>query len=222
LRYNAILGAVFVAEERWIAAIAATELQNRGEPRVFGEELRNCAAFRGRLLGADGCEHPCQSAGVSSHYIAVRTPYSPTIGERVVIYFERWDRFAGTVARIVDGGFALLYEATERRREKVTALLDWVSSEPTRMNLVMREDQRIVPRHSASRLTFRGRTYECEIVDISRKGAAVRTLANIPLSARMEIGTGFKAEVVRKTSDGFSVQFLRFLPLDAFDENVRL
>lgn len=202
--------------------MGATDLQNRREPRVFGEELRNCAAFTGRLLGADGCEHPCQSVGVSSHFIAVRTRYSPAVGERIVIYFEGWDRFAGTVARIVDGGFALLYEATERRREKVKALLDWVSREPTRMSLVIREDQRIIPRHRASRLTYRGRTYECEIVDFSRKGAAVRTRANIPLSARVEIGRGIKAEVVRKTSDGFSVRFLRFLPLDAFDENVRL
>jgi hypothetical protein len=202
--------------------MAARGLQKPSEPRVLGEELRGCASFEGRLLGADGCEHPCRSVGISSHYIAVRTPYTPMIGERVVIYFEGWDRFAGTVARIIDGGFALLYEATERRREKVTALLDWVSREPTRMSLVLREDRRIIPRHRASKISYRGRTYDCEIVNISRKGAAIRTQAKIPLGVRVEIGEGFKAEVIRKTGDGFSVQFLRFLPLEVLDDNVRL
>jgi hypothetical protein len=200
----------------------AGKIEKGAEHRLFGEEIRRCEVFRGRLMGADGREHLCQAAGISCHYIVVHTSYCPAIGERVVIYFEGWDRFAGTVARLIVGGFALLYEATQRRREKIAARLDWVTDQPQRMTLVMREGERIVPRHRASKIVYHGRIYDCEIQDISRKGAVLKTRAKIAVGSRLEIGKGYKAEVVREIVDGLSIQFLRLLPLEIFDENIRL
>jgi hypothetical protein len=192
-----------------------------GPARILGEEYLLCEHFQGRFMSLGGREHPCRAIGISAHFIAVRSPYPPTIGERIVIYFENLGRFAGNVARLFAGGFALHYEATQRRREKIAERLAWLSSEPSRINLVLRQDERITPRHRASKISFHGRIYDCDIENVSRKGAALKTRAKIPIGARVELGKGFKAEVVRHIDDGFAVAFLRLLPLESFDENIR-
>jgi hypothetical protein len=197
-------------------------LKRRDSERLLGEEMRSCTPFPGRLLGPDGQEHPCFATGASTHFIAVRSSYLPAIGERVVIYIEGWDRFAGKVARLFSGGFAMHFEATQRRREKVAARLDWFSKEPARIEVALRQDKRIAPRNRWSTLAFHGKVYDCEIENISRKGAMLKTQAKVPLGARVELESGRKAEVVREIEQGFAVQFMRLLPIEIFDENIRL
>lgn len=197
-------------------------LKREDSARLLGEEMRPCTLFHGRLMNLKGREHPCHTIGMSPHFIAVRSSFPAMIGERIVIYLEGWDRFAGNVARLLPGGFAIEFEATRRRRAKIAAVLDWFSQEPSRIDLALRQDERITPRNRSSKIAFRGRVYDCEIENVSRKGAALKTQAEVPVGARLELGAGRKAEVVRAIDNGLAVQFLRLLPLEIFDENIRL
>ena len=80
---------------------------------------------------------------------------------------------------------------------------------------IARDHERLTPRAAVHHL-HRGSdvTLPCEIMDISRSGASLRTEVQVPPGEKMTIGKRTQAEVIRQTEDGFAVRFRRLLPLE--------
>ena len=66
-----------------------------------------------------------------------------------------------------------------------------------------------------------GREYLIRLLDVSLSGAALRADVQPPMGTVVTIGRT-KGKVVRVMEGGFAVEFLRALPAETFDENVRL
>ncbi|PWB84344.1 MAG: pilus assembly protein PilZ [Methylocystaceae bacterium] len=180
------------------------------------------ARFDGRFLAPDGREYPCRTIDMSADVIAVRSDYVSRIGVRIVLYLEEWGRFEGAVIRSFDRGFTVAFEATDSKRAHMAMQLAWLSRHRLLDGSAIRGHQRIVPNHPFTTFTLADVTLPCEIIDLSRRGAALKTGVKVQNGVKLTLGKGTRAEVVRQTEDGFAVQFQRLLPLEQFDEDIEL
>lgn len=180
------------------------------------------APFDGRFLAPDRREYPCGTIDMSADVIALRSDYAPEIGARLVLYLEEWGRFEGTVIRIFERGFTMAFAAPDRKRAHMAVQLAWLSRRHPLDGSYIRRRHRIVPRRAKTTFTLGDVTLPCEIVNLSRGGAAVKTGVKVQNGVKLTLGKRTRAEVVRQTGDGFAVRFLRELPLELFDEDIEL
>lgn len=161
----------------------------------------------GRFMLEDQREYPCRIDNMSPGDVAIVTPVEPTKGERVILYADQIGRLEGTVARSFKGGFALVLNATERKREKLAAQLMWLAN---RSELSLPEDrrhERLQPRNPVIRMVLDdGRSYEVRINDLSLSGAAIVCAVRPAIGSRLTLGT-MTGRVVRQLEDGVAVEF---------------
>jgi hypothetical protein len=191
---------------------------------AHNEERRRFQRVRVNLLGrymlSDRREFPCQVINMSPGGMAVLAPVVGQLGERVIAYVDHLGRLEGTVARLIENGFAMTIAATARKRDKLAAQLTWLAN---RHILNLPEDRRhgrITPRNPAARLILpNGVNVACRVIDISQSGAAIATDQRPDIGAPVTIGktTG---RVVRHLEDGIAVEFTRLQHSDFLEENV--
>jgi hypothetical protein len=178
--------------------------------------------FKGRFTVAGRTDHPCHTIDMSAEVVALRADYSPPVGSRITLQLERWGRFDGRVIRSFDGGFTVDLEVADRVRVHVAMQLAWLSRHYSSDGEPLRSHERLAPRRRVTSFTVAGVTLPCEILDLSRGGASLRTRVKVEDGVELTIGRKTHAVVVRQTEDGFAVQFRRLLPLEEFDEEVDL
>ncbi len=176
----------------------------------------------GRYMLNNRQEFPCQTVDFSPGGIGLIAPVRGAIGERVVCYFEHIGRIEGEVVRHTDSGFAIIIQATPRKRDKLASLLTWLAN---RHELGLPEDrqhERIVPVHKTVKLRLEeGIELKGRLIDVSVSGAGIE-LAVRPAVGQSIIVGSTHARVVRHFNDGIAVQFNLPLSADRFDENIVL
>jgi len=161
----------------------------------------------GRYMLANRQEFPCQILNMSSGSVALMTPKSGAVGERIVAYVDHIGRLEGVVLRHFDGGFAMSVQATERKRDKIAAKLTWLANKNELKLPEDRRHERIVPRQRNAEARLEdGRAYRTRIIDLSLSGAAIE------LDVRPAIGTvvwlgNMRGRVVRHFEDGVAIEF---------------
>ena len=169
----------------------------------------------GRLMLPNHDEYDCtvldMSPGDASFVCAAR----PRIGERIIAYVDHLGRIEGTVALLNDNGFAILLNATDRKREKLAAQLTWIAN---KHELGLPEDRRhdrLTPRSTRTDLTLDdGRRYPCRIIDLSMSGAAVDIDVRPALGTPVQLGS-MKGRVVRHFQEGVAIEFSSVQSKDA-------
>lgn len=161
----------------------------------------------GRFMLEDQSEHPCQAHDISAGNMTLRADRSGDPGEKVILYLDQLGRIEGIVTRTFDDGFAITVIASDRKREKLTAQLDWLSN---RNELDLPEDRRharIAPRNPLSELHIEdGRTYQCRIIDLSLSGAGIEIDVRPAIGTPVTLGA-MKGRVVRHFEDGIAIEF---------------
>ena len=176
----------------------------------------------GRYMLSDRREFPCQVVNMSPGGMALVAPVSGEPGERVIAYVDHLGRLEGTIARLLDNGFAMTIGATLRKRDKLAAQLTWLAN---RHILNLPEDRRhgrFVPRNPMARLILpNGNNVACRVIDLSQSGAAIAIHPDLrpPVGAAVTIGKT-PGRVVRHIEDGFAVEFTRLQHPDFIEENV--
>ena len=198
------------------------------KPRTIAraEERRRHQRVKVNLLGrymlADRREFPCQVINMSPGGMAVVAPMIGTPGERVIAYVDHLGRLEGTIARLLDNGFAMTISATSRKRDKLAAQLTWLAN---RRILNLPEDRRhgrFVPRKALARLILpNGTNVTCRVIDLSASGVAI----SIAPELRPAVGTAVTigktpGRVVRHIDDGFAVEFTRLQHPDSVEDNI--
>ncbi len=196
-------------------AIDASRHERRRHQRV---KVR----LTGQFMRQDRREFPCATIDLSPGGIAFEAEASGEIGERIIAYLNQIGRVEGTVARHFYGGFAIQMKLPPLKREKLADQLTWLAN---RQVLGMPEDrrhERIVPRNRHTTLTLPGgRELVVRLIDVSQSGAAVTVDANSPIGTPVTLGTR-PAQVVRQFAGGLAVEFNRLIPVEMFDEDIRL
>lgn len=152
-------------------------------------------------------EFPCQTRDMSPGDVAIVTPVLAKLGERVVCYFDHIGRIEGRVTRTFVDGFALRFDATSRKREKLAAQLTWLANRDV---LNLPEDRRHERVEVGGRMTQitlpDGRRSECRVIDISMSGAAIVLDARPPLGSPVTLGR-MRARVIRHFDEGIAIEF---------------
>ncbi len=174
--------------------------------------------LEGRFMLPDRREYSCRANHISTHAISVEGPHAPETGVWIVLYLQTFGRFEGMAIGSAEREFAIAFEASASRRKRIAAQIASLSHRGS----LFREYDRIVPSRPASMIMLGNVAFPCEIQNISRTGAAIRSAVKLENKTKLVLGRNTKATVVRQTPDGFAVQFTRLLPLEIFDENIQL
>lgn len=192
----------------------------------FTEERRRHQRVKVNLLGrymlADRNDYPCQVVDMSPGGIAVLAPVPGNPGERVIAYIDHLGRLEGTIARLLDNGFAMTISATPRKRDKLAAQLTWLAN---RHILSLPEDRRhgrFTPKNPSARLILpNGTNVACRVIDLSESGAAIGIAEDLrpPVGTVVTIGKA-PGRVVRHIEGGFAIEFTRLQHPDFVEDNV--
>ncbi|MFD1696751.1 PilZ domain-containing protein [Roseibium aestuarii] len=161
----------------------------------------------GRFMLEDRREYPCQVIDMSPGGMAMITPVSGRVGERVIAYLDHLSRVEGKISRVFDGGFAVELNNTSRKRDKIANILTWLAN---RDELNLPEDRRhdrFVPKNPITKMVLPdGSEHMCRIIDVSLSGAAIATDVEPEMGDSIALGK-MRARVVRRIEGGIAVEF---------------
>ncbi|KZM48242.1 pilus assembly protein PilZ [Labrenzia sp. OB1] len=161
----------------------------------------------GRFMLEDRREYPCQVIDMSPGGMAMITPVTGRVGERVIAYLDHLSRVEGRISRLIDGGFAVELRNTARKRDKIANVLTWLAN---RDELNLPEDRRhdrFVPKNPMTRMILPdGSEHMVRIVDVSLSGAAIATEIMPHMGDAITLGK-MRARVVRPIEGGIAVEF---------------
>lgn len=176
----------------------------------------------GRYMLTDRRELPCQTIDASAGGLAISAPVIGHIGQRVVVYLDHLGRLEGDIVRHLRDGFAIKLRLSPAKRDKIADTLTWLAN---RSELGLPEDrrhERIEPVHKRTQVTLAdGTMHPGMLVDVSLSGAFVKCAVQPQKDELVTIGAT-RGRVVRSSESGFAVEFVRLLPLESFDNRIKL
>ncbi len=199
-------------------------LSTRQRPLVRQHDRRRyqrvSVSLLGRFMLEDRREYPCQTQNISPGSVALVTPVSGRVGERVVAYFDHIGRIEGQITRVFDGGFAMAVNATMRKKDKLAAKLTWLAN---RHELNLPEDRRhgrAAPKVTVTTMTLPdGREYQARIVDISLSGLALSVDVQPPIGSPVMVGK-LRGRVVRHFEEGVAIEFATMQTVTSLEQNL--
>lgn len=189
-----------------VGALADFDEVFEGVERRRHRRLR--VALGGRCMLQDRREFTCRVIDLSLGGLAVTIPAVARIGERVVAYLDEIGRFEGRVARLVEGGFAMVLDLTLHGRDKLAQFLSRLGGEKTLGD--RRFERRLLGDFVSRLVTAGGHAVECRVLDLSVSGAAVAFVGpRPPLGSRVRLGTTV-GRVARLFERGVAIAFDEF------------
>ena len=161
----------------------------------------------GRFMMPDKKEYPCQVTEMSPGDVKLYTPVKAQIGDRIVVYMDIMGRVDGTVSRLFDSGMALTFNLSPLKQDRIADKLTWLANKDSVSSIEDRRHTRQEPEQSQSHITLPdGRSYECQILDISISGAALTAPVCPDINTYVTLGK-MQGKVVRHLDNGFAVEF---------------
>ncbi len=162
----------------------------------------------GRFMRANRHEYPCKLNDISVGGAAISSPVAVDDGERIVVYFDHIGGLEGSVVRVFEGGFAMQFKMTARKREKLAAQLTWLLNRDVLSGIEQRRHERFsVADQTKTVVLDTGETLDCEVVDVSISGASLRMEMRPPIGSSLMLGR-LRGRVMRHHEHGIGVQFV--------------
>jgi hypothetical protein len=181
------------------------------DPRIAADRRRHKRyplLLLGRFMRANKQEYPCKLNDISVGGIAVSSPVTVDVGERIVAYFDHIGGLEGHVVRLFEGGFAMRLNASLHKREKLAAQITWLINKGELEGVDGRRHERIVVANKASTLVLGdGAQVDSRIIDVSLSGASLATEARPPIGSEVMLGK-LRCRVMRYHERGIGLQFL--------------
>lgn len=196
-----------------VARAQARPVERRRHQRVG-------VSLMGRYMLETRREYPCQTVNISPGGLALLAPVPGNLGERVVIYLDQIGRVEGTIVRHFQNGFAIVFSATVRKRDKLAAQLTWLANKQILGLPEDRRHDRAQPRTARTVITLDGGQQQvARLIDVSTSGAGIATDLKLALDQRIVVGK-LPAKVVRVFEGGVAVEFGRMLTPPEIDSDV--
>lgn len=193
-----------------------TAFQSLKETAVLGAQpatdkrrhKRVAITLLGRFMRANRHEYPCRLNDISVGGAAINSPVTVDEGERIVVYFDHIGGLEGSVVRVFEGGFAMQFRTTARKREKLAAQLTWLLNRDVLSGVTeRRHDRGSVADQNKTVLLDTGETLDCEVVDVSISGASLRMDMRPPIGSSLMLGR-MRGRVMRHHEHGIGIQFV--------------
>lgn len=158
---------------------------------------------------ADRREFECVIIDVALGGIALKAPVNGDIGEPIIVYIDQLGRVQGDIVRYVEGGFAVKLTVTTRATERLAIRLSdlQASGNSDSPPEERRRSLRVEPDDKVTRITLPlGIGADCEVLDLSRTGADVKTSQRPQIGCLVQLGQ-LLGKVVRHTEHGVAIAF---------------
>jgi len=178
---------------------------------------RSSLSLPGRFMRADKLDYPCRIENISIDGAAVVSPAVLTVGEKIIAYILHLGGIEGSVVRRFDGGFAMAFTATQRKRDKLATQIWRLKGADLAEAAEAAEEREHSRAPGERRLTLLllpdGTALECPTLDVSHSGASIVTPIKPALGSEV-IFANRPAAVVRHHDDGIAIEFVN----DAFTD----
>jgi hypothetical protein len=179
------------------------------------QENRCKLSLLGRFMRANKQEFPCKLIDISVSGAALMSPVEVDLDERVVAYLDRIGGLEGTVVRSFEGGFAMRFNASQHRREKLAVQLARLAGRKAGDSRLERRHERIEVASKTSVLKLAdGIVAQVRVLDVSMSGASIATDARPPIGNEVVLGK-LRARVVRHHTEGLGLEFVDLQNADA-------
>ncbi len=163
----------------------------------------------GRYLNDESEDHGMVTVNLSCSGALIDATKRPVSGSQIVCYFDDLGRVAATVVRRTPSGFAVRFNASAHKRDKLVDKLTWLLNRD-QLDL---SDDRASPRYSGGgpALIMRkdGRQLQCRVMDISLSGASFETDGPVPAVGEMVMAGNLRGETVRASEGLFAIRYIR-------------
>ena len=163
-------------------------------------------------------EYDCTATDMTADTVVFSCFARTRLGDRIVSYLQHIGRIEGQVTSFTADGFIIELIATERKREKLVAQLEWINK---RQQLGLPEDRRhdrLSPRNTRADLYLEdGNVIACRIIDLSLSGAAIEAEIRPELGTIVRLGS-MNGRIVRHFMEGVAIEFDRVQSRDALIE----
>ena len=164
-------------------------------------------SLSGRYMLSDEREYDCEIRDISASGITIIAPAAGEPCERVVVYVAEIGRLEGIIVRTFEDGFALELRLTPFKQEKLLRSLEWLQKKGEKGLASQRRHERIVPEKPGSSFTLPdGRTYPCEVIDMSISGASIRVSVVPGIGTPVHLGK-MRGIVARHHAEGVAIEF---------------
>jgi len=188
---------------------------NGSEERKFH---RVAISVQGRFMRADHSEHDCIVDSMSPFDAIISCGTRPDTGERIVAYVDYIGRIEGKVTQANGRSFTISLNATDRKRDKLSAQLTWLANKHELGLPEDRRHERVSPSNPVSEIRLDdGRRYPCRIIDLSVSGAAVEIDVR-PAFGTMVVLGNMRGRVVRHFQEGIAMEFMTLQPEDTIEQ----
>ena len=164
-------------------------------------------AIHGRFLDTQSEEHSLLTRDISCSGAHVVSPHRPDREQSIVLYLDDLGRIVGKVVRHTAEGFAVSFQGSDRKRDKIVDRLTWLWNK----SALGLEDERETPRYTAggpALITLEdGRTLQCRVQDISLTGAGLLAMTQAPYVGETVSVGNLRARVVRSEGRTFGIRF---------------
>lgn len=168
---------------------------------------RSQLTLLGRYMLPDKREFPCQVRNISAGGMLIVCPEPGETGDRVIAYIDEVGRVEGIVARVEKNSAAIEFTVSRPKQEKIVETLTWLLAHQRGKAEETRRHRRIRAEESQSQLALTdGRSYPCEVIDISMGGASVKVAVSLSLGTEVILGK-MRGRVVRLHNEGVGIQF---------------
>ncbi len=162
----------------------------------------------GRLfIPADSHEARCTVTDLSPGGAAIACETVPEAGTAVVLYVDNFGRFEGTVVRRDGYGFGVAFVCTPSKRERIAEQLILFLNKTLVDESVLRRHERASQKGFAKFTRADGQIVQCEVMDISVGGVALKTDVRPPIGEFVLIAQ-IAGRVARHHEDGIGIQFV--------------
>jgi len=171
----------------------------------------------GRFLLGDE-DHPLVSINVSCGGGLFRAQTVPPQQTRVVCYLNELGRISGYVVRADGETFAVQFDATDRKRDKLADQLMWILNRDKYGFKETRAAPRFAGGKEAVVIRANGQKLNCRVLDLSVSGAAFEFTGPAPFIGDRVTAGRLHGIVVRSQSGEFAIRIVK--PEAAPDESV--
>ena len=164
----------------------------------------------GRYMLACKNEFPCSLRKLSVAGAEISSLHAVSEGERIVAYFDRLGGLEGKATEILDGGFAMEFSMTQRRRQKLMTQLYVLSQQDSLHSAAIghssQEQLQLADR--SIRVSFEdGRVESCHAEHTSISSALLISANRPPVGTLLTVGK-LRARVMNHHDKGFGVAFI--------------
>jgi hypothetical protein len=150
----------------------------------------------------------CRAVNVSAQAVALTSPVSGKVGERVIAHIDHLGKLEGVLVRQLDRGFVMSISASDEERDKLAGKIEWLEKHKNHEATDKRGDERVAPASPYSQMILPDGSREtCLVLDLSVSGAAISADTVPDMGTVVAIGV-LVGRVVRHFDGGFAVQFV--------------